>query len=314
MKLADDPQPDVRLQFALTISALGLPQTDRAAASILQRSSNPPYVQDAVISGLRGRELEFLTTLLQEDDTPVDADADPSTLKALAECVVAERLPRRVAALLELAARQGPEVHWRRDAILAAFPARSTQSAARRQKGIMLDAEPPAIARLRIDDPSDLKRPLANVLAMVHWPGQKGYQPPPPPRPLSSEELSRFENGRAVYAATCLQCHKSTGLGQEGLAPPLLDSEWALGPESRVIRIVLHGLNGPITVAGRTHMLDMPALGSLKDADIAAVLTFVRRSWDHEADPVDPSTVAHIRALESQRTTPWTERELLNIR
>src|SRR5207244_1969728 len=101
------------------------------------------------------------------------------------------------------------------------------------------------------------------------------------PTPLTPPQQARFEAGRAIYAATCIQCHKPTGLGQEGLAPPLLDSEWPLGPEGRPIRIVLHGLQGPVTVGGRAFNLEMPGLGKLKDDEIAAVLTYVRREWDH---------------------------------
>jgi hypothetical protein len=58
----------------------------------------------------------------------------------------------------------------------------------------------------------------------------------------------------------------------------------------------------------------MPALGKLSDTEIAGALTFVRRNWNHEASPVDPALVQKIRAAESKRTVPWTERELLKVR
>jgi mono/diheme cytochrome c family protein len=115
-----------------------------------------------------------------------------------------------------------------------------------------------------------------------------------------------------VYARTCIACHKADGFGQEGTAPPLVDSEWVLGPPGRVTRIVLNGLTGPVTVEGKTYALDMPSLGSLSDDDVASVLTYVRREWEHGASPVDPSEVARIRA--TTRPIAWTERELLQVR
>ena len=42
--------------------------------------------------------------------------------------------------------------------------------------------------------------------------------------PLSAEDQKRFESGKAAYEATCLACHQPHGLGQEGLAPPLVGS------------------------------------------------------------------------------------------
>ena len=151
------------------------------------------------------------------------------------------------------------------------------------------------------------------VYALVHWPGEPGYVPPPPPPPLTPQQQALFERGRQVYGMTCIQCHKATGQGQEGLAPPLLDSEWALGPHERIVRIVLNGLQGPINVNGRTYSLEMPSLAALKDDDIAAVLTYVRRAWEHDASPVDPKAVKEIRETVA-RKQPWTERELLKVK
>jgi mono/diheme cytochrome c family protein len=113
---------------------------------------------------------------------------------------------------------------------------------------------------------------------------------------------------------TCVQCHKDDGQGLDGLAPPLADSEWALGPESRMIRIVLGGLQGPINVDGKKHSLEMPSLQALSDEDIASALTYVRRSWSNTADPVTPDAVKAIRTETAARKVPWTERELLRVK
>jgi mono/diheme cytochrome c family protein len=364
MTLAGDESPDVRIQFALTMSAQANPEVDALLAKMLVEDGRYAYLRDAVVSGLRGRELGFLERLLRDPDFTRREPSRAALLTALAKCVVAEAKPDRVERLLDRIAREPFATETMRVAVPATAPATApaTRSAAttkrlassksaasttpattryattRTSRGswraaAMLEGFPPPVAKgrrppraiLTASEPAALAKlrsaavappasdQLARVMAVVHWPGQAGYVPPPPPKPLTPAEQARFEAGRAVYAKTCAQCHKPTGLGQEGLAPPLLDSEWALGPESRVVRIVLHGLQGPITVGDRTYSYEMPGLGVLTDDEIAAVLTYVRREWDHDADPVTPETVARIRQQVGPRATPWTERDLLRV-
>jgi len=135
----------------------------------------------------------------------------------------------------------------------------------------------------------------------------------PAARPLSEEEKRQFEAGKTLYEATCLACHQIHGLGQLGLAPPLLGSEWVSGSDDRLIRIVLNGLRGPIQVKGESYQLDMPSLGILDDDQIAAVLTYVRRGWDHSYEPVTPAKVKTVRAATATREDAWTTAELLKV-
>jgi len=131
--------------------------------------------------------------------------------------------------------------------------------------------------------------------------------------PLTPEEQKRFEGGKAMYEATCLACHQAHGLGQAGLAPPLVGSEWVSGSEQRLIRIVVHGLRGPIKVKGETFELDMPGLGVLDDDQIAAALTYIRREWGHPYAPISPATVKKVREETEKREDAWTMAELLKI-
>jgi len=125
--------------------------------------------------------------------------------------------------------------------------------------------------------------------------------------------------GKAVYGTICVGCHQSTGLGVAGQFPPLAGSEWITdqGP-NRVVRIVLHGLQGPISVSGKQYgAVAMTALGdSLSDADIAAVLTFIKNNaeWGNETgELVTPEQVVAIRAETAGRKKNWTAPELLQI-
>jgi mono/diheme cytochrome c family protein len=115
--------------------------------------------------------------------------------------------------------------------------------------------------------------------------------------------------GATIYQR-CATCHQPNGKGMAGAFPPLAGSEWATAKEPAVpIRIVLHGLNGPITVAHQRFNSAMPPYGTnqpLDDSAVAAVLTYVRSSWGNSASAITPAEVAAQRAATATRTTPWT--------
>lgn len=118
--------------------------------------------------------------------------------------------------------------------------------------------------------------------------------------------------GEEVYVAACAACHMPNGTGIAGAFPPLAGSRWVTGDERVVVRIVLHGLTGDIEVEGDTYSGLMPPLGgTLSDGEIAAVATYVRRSWGNAAAPVSAATVARERAATAGRATPWTVPELM---
>ncbi|MBI2813918.1 MAG: cytochrome c [Opitutae bacterium] len=126
--------------------------------------------------------------------------------------------------------------------------------------------------------------------------------------------LTRAQMGKKVFDTTCIACHQANGLGVPGQYPPLAGSEWATGSEARAIRIVLHGLNGPLTVKGVEFNNVMAPLGAaLKDEQIANVLSYVRASWGNAAPEVSPEAVAKVRAETASRATFWTAAELLKI-
>lgn len=123
--------------------------------------------------------------------------------------------------------------------------------------------------------------------------------------------------GKAVYGAVCVACHQPTGQGLPPAFPPLAGSEWVAGSEERMIRILLHGLQGPIKVKGTEFVGAMPAVGpgsgfNLNAEKVAAVLTYVRKEWAGIDAPVSPAKVNDIRGKEGARA-PWTVPELEKI-
>lgn len=98
--------------------------------------------------------------------------------------------------------------------------------------------------------------------------------------------------GQKVYSTNCSSCHQANGKGQAGVFPPLAGNPVVTGDAAKVIHIVKNGLSGKITVNGVTYNGQMPAWkGTLSDADIASVVTYIRTSWGNKGTPVTASQV-----------------------
>lgn len=112
--------------------------------------------------------------------------------------------------------------------------------------------------------------------------------------PTDTEALRA--HGEKVYTSVCQGCHQADGKGLAGNFPPLAGAGGFYGDAANHARIIVHGLNGPITVAGQSFNGAMPPQGGvLTDYDIAAVATYERTSWGNADGPVLPEVVASVR-------------------
>jgi mono/diheme cytochrome c family protein len=207
--------------------------------------------------------------------------------------------------LLMLAAYQSSDSPWLDLLIKGMLDSQSTTS----RRPVKFANEPAGFTLLhQRSDPR-----IAQIGSLITWPGKPGAKPELPLKPLTAEQQARFEMGKALFLGSCAACHQPHGRGMEGLAPPLADSEWVLGPEQRLVRIALHGVMGPLKVRGRTYHLDMPAMGFFNDEQLAAILTYLRREWEHTADPVEPETVKAIRNATNDHHEAWLGEQLIKI-
>jgi len=125
--------------------------------------------------------------------------------------------------------------------------------------------------------------------------------------------------GRRLYEMNCAPCHQSSGMGSMAInVPPLAGSDWvsAENPD-RIIRIVLNGLPGPVTVNGKQFDRGtmVPWRDTLSDEQIATILTFVRgkKEWGNNAPAVTPEQVRVVRAKTLDKAGPWNAVELLSM-
>jgi mono/diheme cytochrome c family protein len=148
-----------------------------------------------------------------------------------------------------------------------------------------------------------LRTRAARVAESLSWPGKRDAAPVV--RPFTAVERARYATGHQQYLATCSACHQVGGTGLAGVAKPLVGSPWVLGRPERLIRILLHGKEGTML---------MPPIGAaLSNDQVAAVLTYVRRSWGNSASAIDAAAVQEVRGATAGRKKPWTEEELQRI-
>jgi glucose/arabinose dehydrogenase/mono/diheme cytochrome c family protein len=102
--------------------------------------------------------------------------------------------------------------------------------------------------------------------------------------------------GHILYGSYCVSCHQRNGKGDNSRYPPLVGSDWVAGDRDRLIRVLLNGLQGEIKVNGKTFNGVMPAHGAfLDDHAIASILTYVKRSFNKDTDPVLSADVTRVR-------------------
>lgn len=305
LAMIEDRAPEVQFQLMLTLGDLRDDRALQAMVSLFASAASHPYMADATVTGLDGRELEFLAAFLRSSaDAHACRQAQP-LLDALAEALLSDRDPVHCLRLLEFIAEQ--PAPWPRASLISALA--SVEKAARTGfRPIALERAPSGWEGLHAALPSEVASKIADLFS---WPG-KPSSLEPNIVPLTAPQQELFAKGRELYSQICAACHQPDGLGQDGLAPPLSDSEWVVGSEEQLIRIVLHGVTGQISVDGRSYNMEMPPFGSLNDEQIAAILTYLRREWNHGANPVAPATVGEVRAATIERDRPWTQRALQN--
>ncbi len=121
------------------------------------------------------------------------------------------------------------------------------------------------------------------------------------------------KTGAEVYA-TCSACHQANGQGVPGAFPPLAGSEWVNGKGDIPIAIVLHGLQGPLTVKGQKYNGVMAPWGTtFNDDQIAAVVTYIRSQWGNKAPAVTKADVARVRAATKAQKGALTEAALKKL-
>jgi mono/diheme cytochrome c family protein len=274
--------------------------TDHFVRYLLDHGTDP-FERSAALSAMQGREYEALDALLK-NVARNESEGHKAVAAALVECALRSDGAQR-ARLIELAG----------DALAAQHPL-----------GKLIIDHCWDFLRLKTDNPRilHLDHEPANFMALapstprtdkvalyLEWPGRDPVNRPKRVRDLTATEQAVFERGKQVFTV-CAGCHRDDGRGGAGMGAPLAGSERVHGRPEALVRILAQGFSGSYKINGTEYWGVMPPVPLTTDEEYAAVLTYIRRSWDNTADPVTTAQVGAIRSKLPQRSRSWTQEEL----
>lgn len=129
--------------------------------------------------------------------------------------------------------------------------------------------------------------------------------------PFNSQGDPDLLNGERLYVQNCASCHGEDGQGVSDVFPPVTNTKWITASKTTPIRILLHGLSGPVDVNGQTYNGNMPSFKArLSAAEIAAILNYLRGESDSALSKISQEDVIKVGKANSQRLSPWQAEEL----
>lgn len=290
------PTADNKQLLQLTLSARSL--DSKRAFEIykyaLTKIDTPvALIQDAVISGLSGREIDFAKVIYQK------VPHNDVFMEALATTIVKRRQPKEIVDLLSMKTEgfsNAVAIQGRGRWIPLALPSKP--------KVVSMYPEGITVEQQQI------------ISNMFSWPGHTvDVNAIKSTKKLDEGQQELFAKGRQQYLSVCAGCHGNNGEGVRRMAPPLAGSEWVTGDERRLALLVLHGIEGPLDVAGKVYespeiLPTMPSHSTMDDDNILSILTYIRNEWGNEAGGVNQRTVGRLRHTTQGRVQPWTAKEL----
>lgn len=141
-------------------------------------------------------------------------------------------------------------------------------------------------------DPEDLRAMAVFLKSLPPTPGSGDTDPREVPRAAAAV----LDRGGRLYRDHCVQCHGERGEGVPGAYPRLAGNRAVLLPvSSNLVQVALYGGFPPATRENPRPFGMPPFAVLLGDADIAAVLSYIRGSWGNRAAPVSELAVSQQR-------------------
>ncbi|HEY9487830.1 MAG TPA: c-type cytochrome, partial [Chryseosolibacter sp.] len=297
------------MQIAFTAGVLNTSVAHDLLQGIATKYDTSALIRDAILSSIGGEELPFMKKLLASPDWREQKPSREIFLEMITSAVVRKHDPAEVKTLLGMLDVSRERFGWKEKAILTGM---SIQGYSGKVEPLKLATEPRFLKRADLSVPPSQMQGLA---ALFEWPGSVLRDTTQQVNVLTEKEKEQFALGRKFYLSSCSGCHGNDGGGLNRFAPPLKGSEWVVGDEKRLALIVLHGIEGPLEVAGKRYaepeiLPVMPGHSILDDGTLSAILTYIRNEWGNQAPAIDRRELSRIRVTNQGRILPWTAEEL----
>ncbi|MFD2200093.1 DUF7133 domain-containing protein [Shivajiella indica] len=298
------------LQYALSAYLLDDESSFFILKTIMEKFGEEALIRDAVMSSLSNREFKFLTYLWNEDSWSKSSADKEIFLEMLTTSVIKKQDREEIKSLVNLLEKPINSGDWKTKVTLNSM---AIQAAENKNLGLLTYRQiPPLFQNQDLPLPANKVQMLKR---MFSWPGHTPHSSEMLAVSLNENELKQFAIGRQKYLASCAGCHGSDGTGVNRMGPPLAGSDWVTDNEIRLSLIILHGIEGPIEVSGKTYdspeiLPVMPSHSTMDDASIAAILTYIRNEWGNQAPAISGRTVSTTRHTSQGRVYPWNVDEL----
>ncbi|MBX2873836.1 MAG: dehydrogenase [Saprospiraceae bacterium] len=315
IQVTGDASPTLSLQLALSAEALAGTEQLELILAIMDTHGEEALIRDALMSSSCNREHQLLEHLLLHPDWQLKEETKEIFIELLAAATFRKGDAVEVQSMLDFISKDLPQIDGKSKVILSAI---SVQAGLAQDQPIELRREPYLTRQQALLTPR-LQGQITTLAKGLNWPGK------PKEKELDGEEglldqeaLKQFASGRQQYLSICAGCHGTDGQGLKRFGPPLVQSEWVLGDPRKLSLILLHGMEGPLEVNGKRYdapdiLPVMPSHSVVDDAHIAAILTYIRNEWGHQAGPVKRGLVGKTRVQSQGKVVPWKAEELQQL-
>lgn len=302
-------QPQVQLQMVLCGNLLDSDSLFVILDRFLTAYGALPLARDAALSVLENRELDFLKFLKQQPGWAIPRQDRDIFVEQAAAAVVRNAEESEIQEVLDWLMRTLPEhTPWMQNALIQGM----LQAGIESETPIQLSRKPEVFHQSEAEL-SELSGIINELERQFTWPGK------PEVAIMKTVEYeidpAQLARGRQQFLNLCASCHGTNGEGLSRFAPPLKGSHWVTGEDYKLAMILLHGMEGPVTVLGKTYDIpdilpNMPSFSTLQDPEIAAIATYIRNAWGNSAPPIKGGRVGGIRFRTQGKLQPWKASEL----
>ncbi len=295
-----DEDEYVRVQAMLSVAASEDPRMFEVLLEGFSSNPSSPAIRSALRSSLAGRQIDLLDQASAGSILREPSAANRAVLQDAVDQILRSFDHEAAAGLLAFAVGCSGDRAWQRRLVIDRFASRM-ELGSRTPRKVRISGPPIGWPEFLSEAPSPTVARARSVDDHLIWSQRNGYLDESSEAVLDfNDPDSVLSRGRRLYL-NCLSCHQGDGRGLYPVYPPLADSEYVRGDPSKLISIVLHGLEGPITVRGLRYQQTMPPVDLGSDENVAAVLTYVRHAWGNQSSAITPSMVSEVREATRSR-------------